>query len=120
MPKQIKDIMKKLLLFALLITFISCKKEEELEVTPKIIITLKSSNEIDSKKIKIKVGINYSSSNRFVGSKTYEIKATEKLYECSAEYTTNGNYNDSLIIKGLNTDTAFILENKKIHKFVIK
>ena len=109
--------MKKLLLFALLITFISCKKEE---VTQKITITLKSSNPTGDKRLKMWIGTNFTSNDYIIGNKSYEINVTENKYDCLVEYLSNGNYNDSLIVKGLNTDTSFLLENKKRYQFVIK
>lgn len=108
--------MKKLLTIVLLsIMVYGCKKEEKL---PTIEITLKSSG--GEKRLEMYVGTEFQVDDYIVGGKSYSIEAKEKSYDVYYVYKAYSELGDSLVFKGLNTDTIFKLIPMGSGSFTIK
>ena len=108
--------MKKLLLIALLITFISCKKEE---VKPIIKVSVLSTNQLNYKRLKYAFTNDFKD-DVFTGSKNFTYEITNKKHYFYFEYYSDGVLNDSMRIVGLKTDTIFLLTNKMKGQILIK
>lgn len=103
----------------ILLLFVSCKKEELINPN-NIDIKIKSSVYNYGKTITIKIDSNLVYYDFLIGSHNIKYEAYNKSYIIEVLYQSTKDLNDTLKVKGLNTDTAFLLEKNKTYKFVIK